>query len=152
MLRSAIALLSRRDLSRAELRGRLLRAAGAQSGEAGAEIDQVLDEVQALGLLSEDRFIREFVRVRAARFGPMRLRHDLLRRGIDEERIDAALKTHVPDEYSSARNVCKKGSCADPDLEACLAGGKCRDGQECQLLPKSMTTQEQYDGWCPRHR
>ncbi len=94
--------MSRRDFSRADLRGRLLRAADAPAGEAGAEIDQVLDEVQALGLLSEDRFVHEFVRVRAARFGPMRLRHDLLRRGIDEERIDAALKTHVPDEYSSA--------------------------------------------------
>lgn len=93
-------MLSRRDFSRAELRGRLLRAAVVQAS--GAEIDQVLDEVQALGLLSEDRFVREFVRVRAARFGPMRLRHELLRRGIDEERIEAALKTLPLDEYSSA--------------------------------------------------
>jgi regulatory protein len=106
LLRSAVAWLSRRDFSRAELKQRLLRRARPQADE--AEIDQVLDAVQTEGLLSEDRFVEQFVRARAARFGPVRLRHELLRRGIDPERIDTALKALAPDEYAGAYALWKK--------------------------------------------
>ncbi len=101
LLRAAVALLARRDFSRAELRGRLLRAAVAP--EAAAQVEQVLDRVQAQGLLNEERFVEGFVRARAGRFGPARLRHELLRRGVDPERIDAALKPQQADEYDRAR-------------------------------------------------
>ena len=103
-------LLSRRDYSRAELRARLLRAAGAATDAAGAdgagadlaEVDQVLDTVQAEGLLSEDRFVEGFIRTRQARYGPVRLRHELLRHGVTQERIEAALKLVARDEYAAA--------------------------------------------------
>src|SRR5690349_347832 len=100
LLRVAVALLSRRDFSRAELRARLLRVAGAHAD--ATEVDRALDAVQAQGLLSEDRFVQEFIRTREARFGPVRLRHELLRRGVAEERIEAALKVHLRDEYAAA--------------------------------------------------
>jgi regulatory protein len=103
-------LLSRRDYSRAELRARLLRAAGAATDAAGAdaagadlaEVDQVLDTVQAEGLLSEDRFVEGFIRTRQARYGPVRLRHELLRRGVTEDRIEAALRAVARNEYETA--------------------------------------------------
>jgi len=68
----------------------------------------VLDAMEAQGLLSEQRFIDGFVRTRAARFGPARLRHELLRRGIPEDRIDAALKLHQRDEYAAALTLWEK--------------------------------------------
>jgi len=106
LLRSAVALLSRRDFSRVELRRRLLRRPG--PGVTAADVDRVLDQVQAEGLLSEDRFTEEFIRARAARFGPVRLRHELLRRGVDPQRIEAALSTHQGDELASAQALWHK--------------------------------------------
>jgi regulatory protein len=117
LLRSAVALLSRRDFSRAELRGRLLRAANEPGAE--AEVDRVLDTVQEQGLLSEERFVEGFVRTRQARFGPARLRHDLSRRGVSEDRIDAALKSAGCDEYAAAYALwLKRFKSAPPDARA----------------------------------
>ena len=101
LLASAVGLLSRRDFSRAELKQRLLRRASARVGQ--AEVEQVLETVQAQGLLSEERFIEQFIRTRAARFGPVRLRHELLRRGVDQERIEAALNAGCGDELARAQ-------------------------------------------------
>ena len=107
-------MLSRRDFSRAELRARLLRAAGTAAD--AAEVDRVLDAVQEQGLLSEDRFVQEFIRTREARFGPARLRHELLRRGVAEERIEAAFKLHLRDEYAAAHALwLKRFKAAPPD-------------------------------------
>ena len=102
LLRAAVALLARRDFSRAGLRERLLRRFGAA---AEPELDRVLDRLEIDGLLSEERFAENFVRARASRFGPARLRHELLRRGLPAERIDSALKLHAQDEYSAARAI-----------------------------------------------
>ncbi len=110
LLRAAVTLLSRRDFSRAGLRARLLRAGarGAAVEADAGEVERVLDAVQAQGLLCEDRFVQEFIRTREARFGPVRLRHELRRRGVDEERIEAALKEHLSDEYTAAHAVWQK--------------------------------------------
>jgi regulatory protein len=87
------------------LRGRLLRLAGPRgsAAEAACEVDQVLDQVQAQGLLCERRFVEGFVRLRAARFGPARLRYELSRRGIEPDLIEAALGAHQGDEYARAQ-------------------------------------------------
>lgn len=82
-------------------------AVGAADTEA-AQIDQVLDTLQAEGLFSEDRFVEGFVRTRQARYGPMRLRHELLRRGVTAERIDAALKLVARNEFDAARALWQK--------------------------------------------
>ena len=103
MLRSGVELLSRRDFSRAELRARLLRACGCDDAETAAEAERALDTLEARGLLCEQRFVEGFVRTRAARFGPVRLRHELLRRGISEDQIEAALSLHQRDELATAR-------------------------------------------------
>jgi len=110
LLRVAVGLLARRDFSRAELRARLLRAGtrGAAAGADAGEVERVLDAVQAQGLLSEDRFVQEFIRAREARFGPVRLRHELMRRGVAEERIEAALKLQRRDEYTAAHALWQK--------------------------------------------
>jgi regulatory protein len=100
LLRAAVAMLARRDFARSELGRRLVRKSAEPPDPAAVE--RVLDYLQAQGLLSEERFVREFVRARAERYGPIRLRHELLRRGVDEDRIQSALGSHAGDEYSRA--------------------------------------------------
>ena len=51
----------------------------------------MLDHLQEVGLLSDERFAASYVRSHAERFGSMRLRHDLLERGVAEDVAEAAL-------------------------------------------------------------
>jgi len=101
LLKVAVALLARREFARVELGRRLLRRAGAAKGAAEA-VERVLDHVQAKGLLSEERFTQEFIRARAGRFGPARLRHELLSRGLDKERVESAIRSLQGDEFGRA--------------------------------------------------
>jgi regulatory protein len=112
LLRSAVALLARRDFSRAELRARLLRAAAPEARQ--AEVEQVLDTVQARGLLSEDRFIEGFIRARRSRFGPVRLKHELLRRGVAGDQADTAVARLAGDEFAAAQALWLKRFKAAP--------------------------------------
>jgi regulatory protein len=125
LVRAAIALLARRDYGRKELGQRLLRRIEAadskaqkgreggvdravqldRRGRAAAAVEEVLDALQAKGLLSEARFANEFIRSRAARFGPVRLRHELLRRGVQEELIESALRGQLQGEYARALSL-----------------------------------------------
>lgn len=92
--------LARRDYSRAELARKL-----APHGEAD-EIEGVLDRMTELDLLSDARFAHAWVRGKAGRFGVSRLRHELARRGVERETIDAALESEcTADEIDRARHV-----------------------------------------------
>lgn len=96
----AIRHLARRDHSRSEL-ARKLAAHGSQE-----EIDEVLDRMTELGLLSDTRFAEAWVRGKAARFGAARLRYDLAQRGVAREIIEAALAAETgEDDLSRAREV-----------------------------------------------
>ena len=102
----ALQALALREHSRSELRRKLLRpvrqrpGAGsppAPGGEPGgptepgpatnphstsAEVDALLDELQAQGLLSAERFIESRVHARAARFGNRRIQAELAQHGL----------------------------------------------------------------------
>jgi regulatory protein len=90
LLRRAIALLARRDYSRAEIERKLRR--GLLPSDDPRRIAQVLDHLEALGLVSDAKLAVAFVRSRSARFGPSRLRHELELRGIDPGVIADALR------------------------------------------------------------
>ncbi len=101
--------LARRDHSRVELAQKL-----AAHGTA-AEIEEVLDRVAELGLLSDRRFAEAWVRGKAARFGAARLRAELLRRGVDRDLVDAALETEcLESELDRARAVLRGRFAAPP--------------------------------------
>jgi len=91
--------LARRDHSRAELARKLAPHGSAE------EIDEVLNRMHELELLSDRRFAEAWVRGRAARFGAARLRHDLAMRGVDADTADAALAAESGDEFERARRV-----------------------------------------------
>jgi regulatory protein len=90
-----VAWLAQREHSRSELRGKLLRAAQRQAEQAGidesaarspgdlaAEIESLLDTLEARGLLSDQRFAESRVRVRAAGQGTRRIQGELARHGL----------------------------------------------------------------------
>lgn len=125
----ALALLSRREYSRQELRSRLLsharrlaalqdddastlaaerHAAGADDASAvdaglEAEVDAVLAWVVSQGFQSDDRFVESRVHLRASRQGLTRIRHELARHGVA---LDAATAEQLKaSESSRARAI-----------------------------------------------
>ena len=93
----ALQLLAQREHSALELRRKLLdhvrrqeaatavttgRRAGPSSPEGEAEVDALLAWLQGEGHLSEARFVESRVRARAARYGNLRIRHELDQHGL----------------------------------------------------------------------
>ncbi|QTF92298.1 regulatory protein RecX [Halomonas sp. BM-2019] len=90
----AIRLLARREHSRAELAGRL-----AARGHEPAAVDPCLDALAEEGLQSDARFAESFLRSRILRGqGPLKIRAELERRGIDREPARAAFATLAEEE------------------------------------------------------
>jgi regulatory protein len=96
---TALKLLAGRDFGRRELLTRLQR-----KGYSAAVSTAVVDQLAAERLLSEGRFVSQFIRQHAGRgHGPVRIRLELRERGIDLEAIEAALDDSGEDWVESAR-------------------------------------------------
>lgn len=96
----ALRLLARREHSRAELARKL-----AVHAEDPAEVERVLDELEARGWLSERRVVEQVVHARRSRYGARRIEHDLLAKGVSEEAIAAAMPGLKEGELAAAREV-----------------------------------------------
>ena len=84
----ALGLLARREHGRRELHGKLT-----QRGFAPEVVAPVLDALEAEGSLSDARYARAFVHGRLERgWGVDRIRAELIRRGVEETWIEAALE------------------------------------------------------------
>lgn len=103
LLARAIALLARREHSRAELAAKLRRHLA--EGDDPASIDRVLDALEANQLLSDERFAGAFTRTRAERFGDARIRFDLKASGVDPEAAAHAVAALHGTEVERARAV-----------------------------------------------
>ncbi len=106
LLSRAIALLARRDHSRAELKRKLARYLD-EDGDA-AELDRALDELDRSQLLSDERFAAAGTRSRSQRFGDARIRYDLRRFGVADELSVAAVATLAGSEVARAHEVWSK--------------------------------------------
>lgn len=86
----AMDLLSRRDHSHKELFEKLrLRSFEAD------EIIQALDRLQSENLLNDERFCESYIHYRAKKgFGPIRIRNELVEKGVDSELIQHGLATY----------------------------------------------------------
>lgn len=92
----ALHLLAHRPYTEHELRCRL------QQGNVTPEcVDEVLDWLRSLGYVDDAAFARRWVEVRRQTkgFGPVRLRHELVERGVATEFIEAALAEVSEEEY-----------------------------------------------------
>lgn len=96
----ALALLARREHSRAELHRKL-----SELGGAGEALDAVLDDLARERLQSDERFAESFVRSRVVRGqGPQAIATELRVRGVDKELLESVL-TQGPDWYAQAAEV-----------------------------------------------
>ena len=91
--RRALDLLARREHGRREL-AQKLRGRGFDADQ----VDAVIGQLEAEGLLSEARYAESYVRSRVARgIGPVRLRGELAARGVAETEIEHALSSAAVD-------------------------------------------------------
>lgn len=91
--RLALGLLARREHSIHELSVKL-----AQRGLPGDVIAPTVESLQAERLLSEERFIEQFVRSRIERGdGPLKIRAELAERRIDARVADQEIENQAPD-------------------------------------------------------
>ena len=100
----AIALLARREHTRAELL-RKLAPHGTKE-----EIELVIADLQVSELQSDARFAGAYLRSKAGKLGPARLRQGLRQAGVDADtaatEIEAAIKANeLPDELEQAREL-----------------------------------------------
>jgi regulatory protein len=104
----ALRLLARREHSRFELQ-RKLRVKGA----ALADIHEVLQQLQADGLQSDERFTEGFIRsCRRRGLGPERIRAELYQRQVDDTIIATYLCYDDEEQWvAAARQVIQKKSC-----------------------------------------
>jgi regulatory protein len=99
----ALRLLARREHSRRELERKL---AGHET-EPG-ELRQALDELQARGFIDEQRVVESVLNRRAPRLGAGRVKQELQAKGLDPERVAAAVAGLRATEYERAREVWRK--------------------------------------------
>jgi regulatory protein len=98
----AVALLARREYSRAELHARLAGGGDADAPEE-AELDRVLDELAGLGYLSDERVARTVVRQKSGRYSRRAIGAALRARGVGDEAASAVLAgTEIDDQKALA--------------------------------------------------
>ena len=107
--RAALGWLARRDFSRHDLAARLARKFPDEDPE------PVLRWLEAENFLNDERFAEVYFRSRLARgHGPVRIRHDMRQRGLDEELIDARFRAQSPDWFALASQVRQRRFGAPP--------------------------------------
>lgn len=100
----ALRLLTRREHSVYELKQKLL-----QRGANAVLIDSVLEQLVNDKLLSDDRFARSYLRMRAERgYGPQRIQAELQQRGVSAELIETCLAEEKSTWLTRAAQVKKK--------------------------------------------
>lgn len=95
----ALKFLTRREYSRAELKGKL-----APLAESEEQLDVLLATLQTEGFLSDHRYASQRVMARAGRYGNARLAQELRHSGVTDEDIGAALE-ESGDEVARCRAV-----------------------------------------------
>lgn len=113
----ALRLLSMREYSRKDLAAKLEEAVARMlklnSGEDGAElsvpetplkiqIEAVLDDFEARGWLSDQRFAEALVRRRSERFGTRKIQDELAQAGVDSSKTTELLRNLKETEYQRA--------------------------------------------------
>jgi regulatory protein len=102
--RSAMNYLARREYSRYELSCKLLHKFAVKN-----LVEQVVEELVADNLLSDERFAEVFVRSRVSRgIGPNRIRRELSERGVNRELVEVSMEGSATDWSSLRTEVLKK--------------------------------------------
>lgn len=105
----AVDSLSRVEQPRRELERRLIK--GLEDSETKEDVKAVLDRLEEMKLLSDQRFAEMKVRSAAPRMGDRKLQAELRRSGVDEATVRAAMEQlDEPEELRCWRVWCRKWS------------------------------------------
>ena len=99
----ALHLLARREHARHELERKLAPFAGDE-----AEVSKLLDDFAARGWLSEQRVVDAVVHAQRARFGSRRIRHELLKRGVEADRVASAVESLRAGDAAALRDIWRR--------------------------------------------
>lgn len=94
----ALAMLSRREYARAELKAKLRPHCPDES-----HLEALLDDFQERNWLSDARFAEQWAHFRSQRYGTRRLAAELRQKGVSSELITETLENMEGDELSKAR-------------------------------------------------
>ena len=101
---AAIRLLASREHSRAELERKLAHKFGGS-----ALVENLLDDLQARELLSEQRFVENYIDQRHRKgFGPLRIRVELAGRGLSAGQIESGFDALAIDWASALAHVAEQ--------------------------------------------
>lgn len=141
-LRTALHYLAAVPRTVAQVRRRLTHA-----GIPETTIDEVIEELAAVGYLDDTRFTEQYVegRLRAQPMGRVRLEADLRRRGVSSEEAEAALAgISEEDEVAAATALAERHRDApnlgDPAARRRLAGFLMRRGYSGDVIEQVMAT------------
>ena len=70
--------------------------------------DEVVDDFKARSLLSDARFTEQVVNSRKAKFGSIRIAHELKQKGVDETLVSAAMVNIKANEFMHALEISRK--------------------------------------------
>ena len=116
--RRALDLLARREHSATELRRKLIARQFPENA-----VGQVLARLQHEGLQSDERFTESYLNHRFnAGFGPLKIRHELLRKGISDDLIQGYLEPMHDqwDELMTQQRVRKFGQVIPGNMKECM--------------------------------
>ena len=99
----ALRLLSAREHSRLELERKL-----ASFEEQPGSLAAALDDLQAKGFISEERVLASVLHQRAPKWGAMRLKQALMRKGLEPEAVAQAMSELKHSEVARAQAVWRK--------------------------------------------
>lgn len=101
---AAIRLLAAREHSRAELRRKLHARC-----ETPELLEQVLDDLEQRGYLSDARYVEQYVLSRKRKgFGPVRIRQELQERGVSADLIEPATDPGESEWRALIRQCCQR--------------------------------------------
>jgi regulatory protein len=116
----ALRLLSMREYSRKglsakleEFAARMLKISSNKEGDEGgvpeipltSQIEAVLDDFEARGWLSDERFAEALVRRRSERFGARKIQDELAQAGVDSSKTSELLRSLKDTEYQRAHEL-----------------------------------------------
>lgn len=110
---AALRLLARREHSRLELSRKLTRR-----GWPEPAVEELMDELAAANLQSDERYAESYVRQRIGKaYGPVRIRAELSERGIGRSQAARAFEAESPDWFSIAADWYEKRYGPEPPAD-----------------------------------
>lgn len=106
----ALSLLARREHTRVELAAKLT-----EHSESREVLDLLLDELAARGWLSDTRAVEQVLHKRRQRYGSLRIRQELLAKGVPEELVAETLPSVVEGDFEAACAIWRRKFKAPPE-------------------------------------